>query len=101
MEKSDRLSLSYVMAAQSQKHVTVNETTRALDALVHMTVLSQGVSAQPASPTPGDGYILPTGKTGINWAVMADNAVAIFQDNAWTEYPPTVGMTVYVADEAA
>ncbi|MEM6650114.1 MAG: DUF2793 domain-containing protein [Pseudomonadota bacterium] len=101
MEKSDRLSLSYVMAAQSQKHVTVNETTRALDALVHMTVLSQGVSAQPASPTPGDGYILPTGKTGANWAVMADNAVTIFQDNAWTEYPPTVGMTVYVADEAA
>ena len=101
MEQSDRLSLSYVMDAQAQKHVTVNETTRALDALVHMAALSRAVAAEPASPTAGDGYILPSGKTGAAWAAMTDNAVAVYQDNAWMEYLPVVGMTLYVQDEAA
>ncbi len=99
-EYSDRLSLAYVQAAQAQKHVTVNETTRALDALVHMAVLATDVTDQPSSPTPGDGYLLLAAPTGADWSAFAVNDVVIYQDNAWVAYTPTVGMTVYVAGEA-
>lgn len=101
MDLTDRLSLSYVAAAQAQKHVTVNETTRALDALVQMSALSMATTAQPGAPNLGAGYILPPGKTGADWSGMADHSVAVYQDNAWAEYPPVVGMTVYIEDEAA
>lgn len=101
MERSDRLSLSYVMAAQSQKHVTVNETTRALDALVHMSVVSRSETDEPGTPTVGQGYILPNGATGANWDAYTEDQVVVFQDNAWMVYPPVIGMTIYVEDESA
>jgi hypothetical protein len=98
MDRSDRLSLSYVMEAQAQKHVTVNETTRALDALLHATVLSRTVDAEPVA-TVGEGYILPPSRTGDVWEGLDANTLVVFQDNAWTPYPPIAGMTVYVMDE--
>ncbi|WOI53802.1 DUF2793 domain-containing protein [Parvularcula sp. LCG005] len=100
MERSDRLSLPYVQAAQAQKHVTVNEATRALDALVHLSVISRSVTEQPAEPGQGDGYILSPDREGLQWGVMGAASVAVFQDNAWMEYAPVQGMTAYVADEA-
>jgi len=38
MFKSPNLDLTYVAPSQAQKHVTVNETFRRLDALVQMTL---------------------------------------------------------------
>ena len=49
-ENSPRLDLDYVMAAQAQKHVTVNETFRKLDALVQASAQSRLVDVQPAEP---------------------------------------------------
>lgn len=100
MDRTDRHALPYVIAAQAQKHVTVNETTRALDALVHMTVKSRTRLDEPATPQPGEGYILPPGKTGPTWAGYLDHQIVIYQDGAFALFPPTEGMTVYVADEA-
>lgn len=101
MEKSNRLALSYVMAGQAQKHVTVNETFRLLDALVQLTVLSASVLQQPTAPALGAAYILPVGKTGENWGGMADLAVAVFQDNAWTEIAAQTGLRAFVQDQGA
>ncbi len=101
METTDRLGLSYVMAAQAQKHITVNETFRQLDALAQMRAASRTGEVQPASPGPGDAYILPIGKTGTDWSAMASGSVASFQDGMWQEIAVVPGLRVFVEDEEA
>lgn len=45
MSDSTKLQLPYLAAAQSQKHVTVNESLRKLDAVVQLTVVSATTAA--------------------------------------------------------
>lgn len=45
MEETDNLSLPYLIAAQSQKHVTHNESLRALDVVVQLAVEDRDLSA--------------------------------------------------------
>ena len=101
MEESPRLSLSYLAPSQAQKHVTVNETFRRLDAVVQMAVRSRSVAAEPPAPAEGDGYILPASPTGAAWENFAPHNLAFFSDDAWSEIASVEGMTAYVADEAA
>lgn len=101
MEQSPRLALSYLQPQQAQKHVTVNETFRRLDALVGLAVKSRSTDAEPASPAEGDAYIMTAGASGAAWSGFAENAVAAFQDGAWAEIAPAEGLTAYVIDEAA
>jgi hypothetical protein len=86
MAQSTNLQLPYLSAGQAQKHVTVNESLRKLDALVQLAVVSATTTAQPASPSDGQVYILPSGKTGAQWGAMAVNALAYYADGAPT--PP-------------
>ena len=51
---STHLLLPYLLAAQAQKHVTVNEALRLLDGLVQFAVLDRHLTAPPASPADGD-----------------------------------------------
>ncbi|MEL7488515.1 MAG: DUF2793 domain-containing protein, partial [Pseudomonadota bacterium] len=99
MEQSPRLSLSYLAPQQAQKHVTVNESLRTLDALVQLAVRSVQTSEEPAAPSEGDAYILPSGQSGAAWGAMPDGGVAVFQDGAWTAYAPAEGLRAYVIDE--
>ncbi len=101
MQISPRLSLTYVLPQQAQKHLSVNETIRRLDALVQMRAISKSVAAEPPSPTEGDAYILPAGKSGAAWSGFADNAVAVFQDGAWTAISPHDGFLAWVSQEGA
>jgi len=98
MDQSPRLALSYLAPSQAQKHVTVNETFRRLDQLVQQNVLSRTVSAEPASPTEGDAYILPASPTGAAWGGFAENDIAAFQDGAWTRIAPKEGWRSWVSD---
>jgi hypothetical protein len=86
---------------QAQKHVTVNESLRRLDALVHLSALSATTIAQPASPGDGDIYLLPTGKTGADWGAMNHGALAYYRDGAWEELTPRAGWRCYIEDEDA
>jgi Protein of unknown function (DUF2793) len=97
-EVSPRLSLDYVMPTQAQKHVTVNETFRRLDALVQAAAVSRTVDAEPASPAEGDMYILTAARSGTDWALMAEHSLAIFRDAEWCEIPPKTGWRVWVSD---
>lgn len=97
MDATENLNLPYILPAQAQKHVTHNEAIRALDALLHLAVLSRGVAAPPASPAAGDRYIVPTGATGA-WAGQA-KAVAAWQDGMWIFYAPRLGWLAQVLDE--
>ncbi|WP_411816577.1 DUF2793 domain-containing protein [Hyphococcus sp. DH-69] len=98
MEQSPRLALSYVQPNQAQKHVTVNETIRRLDALTQMTVRSRTIAAEPEMPSDGDIYILAT-PTGDVWSSFDDDDVVAFQDGAWERISPVAGMRAWVADE--
>ena len=99
-DTSPNLSLTYLAPQQAQKHVTVNEALRRLDAIVQLSVNSRTVTAEPGAPAEGDVYILPASPTGASWATMAAHALAAFQDGAWAEIAPGSGWIAYVADDA-
>lgn len=101
MEQSPRLSLSYVAPSQAQKHVTVNETFRRLDALSQLSVLSQTVTAEPGAPAEGDAYILPASPTGATWASYSEDDIAVYQDGAWAQIAPIEGLRAWVDDDGA
>lgn len=101
MTISPNLSLSYVAPQQAQKHVTVNETFRRLDALVQLTAQSAGVTAEPVAPAEGDVYLLPANASGPSWDGMAAFAVAVFQDGAWAAISPKPGWRAWVRDNGA
>ena len=58
------LLLPYLLAAQAQKHVTVNEALRLLDGIVQLAVLDRHRTAPPADPADGDRHIVAPGATG-------------------------------------
>ena len=80
MDHTPELSLPYLMAAQSQKHVTYNEAMRALDALVQQMALDKDLATPPGSPANGDRYIVAASPTGA-WAGQA-GMLAAYQDGA-------------------
>lgn len=96
---SARLALSYLAEAQAQKHVTVNETFRRLDQLVHLSAKSAAVSVQP-SANDGEAWILPAGATGDEWAGQPEGMVMAYQEGAWIAFQPFAGMLAYTEDEA-
>ncbi|MCH8491390.1 MAG: DUF2793 domain-containing protein [Oceanicaulis sp.] len=100
-DATPRLSLPWLMPAQAQKHVTVNESLGRLDALVHARALSASETVQPADPAPGDAYILPEDAVGEDWAQFDAGALVWFQDGAWRGAAPRAGLIVYVADANA
>lgn len=100
MDRTDRHGLPYVQEAQAQKHVTVNDVTRALDALLHPNVRSRTIADEPATPSAGDGYILTATPAGANWTTLPPFAIAVFQDGAWAAYPARAGLTAFVEAEA-
>lgn len=99
-DATTNLQLPYLAPAQAQKHVTVNEAFARLDALVHLTVASRSVTAQPATPADGVVYLVPPGKSGAAWSAMADGALAAYRDGAWEAITPRPGWSAFVLDEA-
>ena len=98
-DRTHRLGLPYLANDQAQKHVTVNEGLRALDALVHTSVVSAGRDAQPEGPAAGDAYLMTAGRSGPAWVGFAEHDLVAYQDRAWARFAPSVGMTVWVQDE--
>lgn len=97
MEQSPNLGLAYIAAAQAQKHVTHNESIRALDALVQLAVQDRDLSTPPAAPADGARYIVGPAATGT-WVGQAGR-IAAFQDGAWAFYAPVEGWIAWIADE--
>jgi hypothetical protein len=97
MSDTPNLGLTYLEAAQAQKHVTVNEALRRLDALVQIAVLDRNLAAPPAAPADGARYIVAASPTGA-WSGHAGE-IAAFQDGAWAFLEPQSGWIAYIADE--
>ena len=94
MAETPNLGLPYIMAAQSQKHVTHNEEIRALDAIVQLAVLDRDLAALPGSPAEGARYIVAASPTGA-WSGHAGD-VAAHQDGAWAFYEPVEGFICHL-----
>src|SRR5262245_61369470 len=97
MDETSNLKLPYILAAQSQKHITHNEALRALDAIVQLSVADKDLSAPPGSPAEGVRYIVGSSPTGA-WAGHGTE-IAAYQDAAWAFYAPLEGWLAWVADE--
>ena len=95
MSETLNLALPYILAAQAQKHLTHNEALRALDALVHLSVLDLDRSEPPAEPQEGDRHIVAAPAAG-DW-VGHGSDVAAFQDGAWAFFAPRAGWLAHVA----
>ncbi|MEN0651722.1 MULTISPECIES: DUF2793 domain-containing protein [Hyphobacterium] len=98
-ENSPRLGLDYLMPAQAQKHVTVNESFRRLDALVQMSAASRTVSDQPADPDDGTIWIMPAAASGAIWSTFGETEIAVFRDTSWVSIPPRAGWRCWIEDE--
>ena len=97
MADTPNLGLTYIEAAQAQKHVTHNEALKRLDAVVQLAVLDRTASAPPAVAAEGERHIVGAGASGA-WAGKS-GAIAAFQDGAWIFYAPREGWLVWVAAE--
>ena len=91
MADTPNLVLPYLAANQSQKHVTVNEALRRLDALVQVAVQSAALAAPPGSPAEGQRWIVAAAATGV-WSGQSGK-IAVWQDGAWAFYAPLDGWT--------
>ncbi|QQR38906.1 DUF2793 domain-containing protein [Devosia rhizoryzae] len=99
MDKTARLDLPFIMAGQALKHITHNDALQRLDALVQPLVESCLETMPPATPLPGESYIVPSGAGGV-WAGHTDE-IAAFQSGAWTFYDPAEGWQVYDREKSA
>ena len=98
MSNSSNLVLPFLAVGQAQKHVTVNETIRKLDAIVQLAVVSATTTVQPGSPSDGAVYIIPSGKSGDQWAGFANGSLGYYRDGAWVEITPREGWLAFVKD---
>lgn len=93
MADTPNIRVTFLEANQAQKHITVNEAFRALDALVQPAVEITGLNAPPGSPVDGARYVVGPAPTGA-WAGQAF-AIAAWQDGAWAFYFPAEGWSVW------
>lgn len=98
MSNTSNLALPYLAAGQAQKHVTVNDSLRRLDAIVQLSVVSATTTAQPASPGDGAVYIVPAGKSGADWSAYSNWSLGYYRDGAWEQVTPREGWLAYVKD---
>jgi Protein of unknown function (DUF2793) len=98
MSNTSNLVLPFLAVGQAQKHVTVNESLRRLDAVVQLSVVSATTTAQPSSPADGSVYIVPAGKSGADWAAYANESLGYYRDGAWEQITPRKGWLAYVKD---
>ena len=59
--------------------------------------VNNATTAQPASPTEGDTYIIQSTHTGAQWSTFTPKDVAIFKGGTWKAFAPSEGMSVSVA----
>ena len=93
MSQSTNLKLPYLAANQAQKHVTVNEALRLLDAAVQLTVQDAALGAPPGSPADGQAWIVASPASGA-WAGW-EGDVAYWVDGAWLRLDARPGWRAY------
>jgi hypothetical protein len=103
MDQTPKIALPLVPVSQGGGDLLHNDAIMRAQHHCFLTVKSRTTSAEPASPSPGDAYILPADASGDHWSGHGQ-LIALYE-SGWvedvnTEYIiPKNGMTVYVEDE--
>lgn len=93
------LNLSEWAAAQDQPHVTVNDALNILDAVVQLSVISDGLNTPPPAPSEGDRYIVAAAATGA-WAGW-ETSIALYSGGMWVKITPATGWIAWVSNQSA
>lgn len=96
--ETDRLSLPLLAAGQAQKDIVHNEALLRLDMACQASIQSADLATPPASPAPGDCWIVGAAPTGP-WTGRAD-AIAGWTLNGWRFVAPGAGWRAWVLDRA-
>lgn len=80
-----------------QARFPANDNALRVEAL-NRGIISQSVTAQPASPADGDTYIIAATHTGAQWATFTPGDITIFKTGSWYAWAPTEGLVVNVSD---
>lgn len=84
------------LAGTNQNSIPANDNSLR-NQILNGNVISQAVTAQPASPTEGDIYIIASTHTGAQWSTFTPKDLAIFSGGTWYAFAPVVGVVVNVA----
>ena len=90
------LQLPELAAAQSQKHVTVNDALAQIDTLFNLAVTQADLTTPPGSPAELSKYIVAATATGA-WA-GEENNIALYINAAWVFVEPEEGWRCYDRD---
>lgn len=83
------------LSGTNQNSIPANDNSLR-DEIFNTNGIADDVTAQPGSPADGDWYIIPPGATGTQWAMFAEDSVAIFYGGTWYEFVPAEGNIVTV-----
>jgi hypothetical protein len=97
MSDTPLIALPLLEAAQAQKHVTHNEALLAIDALLHLAVISRAINVPPATPADGDRYLVAAGATG-EWLGHVGQ-IAYREAGSWRFAIVKTGWRLWVAAE--
>ena len=95
-DRTASFSLPYILASQAQKHLTHNEALMALDAIVQLSVRSDGLGEPPSEPTEGERYLVPANATGA--FAGRGGMLAVFGDGTFRFYSPSAGWRCWVEE---
>lgn len=90
---TENLALPLLEGGQAQKHVTVNEALRTIDAAAQLSVMSAGLSAPPVGADEGARYIVGPAATGL-WGGH-DGEIAIWRGGGWAFVTPQRGWLAF------
>lgn len=93
MSTTPNLAMPYLVTSQAQKEITHNDALNDMDFMAQTSVISNALSAPPASPSAGDTYIVATSPTGA-WAGYAGYIAAYY--SGWKFKAPVTGWRVWV-----
>ena len=94
MDRTPRFGLPFLVPGQAQKELFHNEALLAIDALVAPSVDGPPESAPPASPSPGDCYLVG-GEAQGEWSGR-ENCLAAHSTGGWRFITPPEGFAVHV-----
>lgn len=99
MTATPSLGLPLVLAAQAQKHVTINEALLRLDTLVQLRLQSMSLATPPADATDGLAWSIAANATDA-WAGH-EGRIAIHDNGGWVFADALPGWTAWVVDRQA
>ena len=92
-ELSDRFALPLLSAGQAQKELYHNEAMALIDLLAHAAVEDHGLDTPPATPSPGQCWIVGSSPSGA-WAGHA-GALAGWSGGGWRFVTARRGMVAW------